>query len=349
MLTSTAVPSPTEALVDNLLDWEPVPRPERFTGQFAFDGTWLVTQTMTDAGKMFPYVNLLARKMNETDREIFAFPEGKTAARYEWGSGMELVAGRLAFVVGPLMGDTTFGYEVWLFDLESGEKTQVKVSDRALPGIALSERWLAVLDSTSEQSETGERCIEVYALPGLARLQVFCTEDRINWPELSGDWLTYKRYAAGKEWETNFPSIETLNLVTGETHSTSTNSRAVSLKIYSSESLIAWQEDEQIVVWPRPGDPQKTLDKVRFGSNWAALQVCGERVYYTADHQGAMELRSWQMDGTVQVLHRYRGLTQFDPEYKDLPQYDFVEILCGRDWVMFQTSKADFFVAKDGK
>lgn len=158
--------------------------------------------------------------------------------------------------------------------IDERQKNHVKASDNALPGIALSERWLAVVDSTSENAEGGEYCVEVYSLTSLSRRQVFCTMDRIHWPELSGDWLTYKRYAAGKEWETNFPMIETLNLVTGETYTTDTSTRAVSLKIYTCDSLIAWLEDEQIVVWPRPSDLQTNPDKVVFGLNWATMQVC---------------------------------------------------------------------------
>lgn len=121
--TITPIPSPTEVLVNDLLDWQPVTMPEEF-GQFASDGTWLVAQTMTGVGdNRYPLYNLLASKIGETNREIFAFPEGKAVARYEWGSGIELVAGRLAILVGPTMGDTSHGYEVWIMELMSGKKT----------------------------------------------------------------------------------------------------------------------------------------------------------------------------------------------------------------------------------
>jgi hypothetical protein len=355
--TATSSPSPTPAVPDRILDWQPIPELSNGFSMLAFDGDWLIAESPVEIVNDTPKYSLFAypRKdaLNGSYEAIFNLPDGKMASRYESGSGLQVAGGRVAVVSAPSGGDSALGYELYLIDLESKTTKLLKKSETAYPAIALSERWLVLLDSSSEQSG-GEWCLESYRLPDGPFQKITCTEGRIQWPALDGDILAYKYMEPGQECSV----VKRLNLATGEKVTNKPETCQIGIHVYTSETITTWYEVPRTGYVSLGGVDTQTgpysLDVLQWGNS---QRVCGRSVYRLVADQGAIELRSYHPSGLEETLLCYRP-KKLDPSYNlpdgkynqdtTLPEYSYFDFDCGNGWLAIYTSSG-FFVAQDEK
>lgn len=354
--TATNSPSPMPAVPDRLLDWQEQAVPEKLM-RFAFDGEWLVALVWGEVVNDSPRYFLVARRPNGTQEapyeRVFDFPEGKTASTYESGSGLQVAGGWVAVVSAPSGGDSALGYEIYLIDLESKTTKLLKKSERAYPGIALSERWLVLLDSSSEQVG-GEWCVESYHLPDGPFQKVTCTEGRIQWPSLDGGILAYKYIEPGQECSV----VKRLNLATGENVTNKPDTCQTGINVNTSETITTWYDITRSGDVSLGGVDTQTgpfsLDVLQWGNS---QRVCGRSVYRLVANQGAIELRSYHPGGLEETLLRYRPEI-LDPSYNlpdgkysqdtSLPEYSYFDFDCDNGWLAFYNGKS-FLIAHDNK
>ncbi len=321
--------------------------------RIAFDGEWLVALVMGEAFNDSPRYSLLARRQNGTQEatyeKVFDFPEGKTASQYESGSGLLVAGGRVAVVSAPSGGDSASGYELYLIDLEGKTTKLLKKGETAYPAIALSEHWIVLLDSSSEQLG-GEWCLESYPLPDGPFQKILCTEGRIQWPVLEGDLLAYKFVEPGQKCGV----VRRQHLETGEETSIQPDTCQIGISIYNSQSITAWYEVSQSGLVSLGGiDSQAGRFSMGILPENSMVQVCGRSIYHLAKNQGAVELRSYHPGGTDEVLFRYRlkatdrpAATESDSQINALPEYGWIDFACGNSWLAVFAGKS-ILIAKD--
>lgn len=350
--TATSSSSSIPVVTDRILHWQEQAAPEKLM-RFAFDGEWLVALVGGEVVNDSPRYSLVARRQNGTQdspyEHVFDFPERKTASKYESGSGLLVAGGRVAVVSAPSGGDSALGYEVYLIDLEGKTTKLLKKSELAYPAIALSERWLVLLDSSSELSG-GEWCLEAYALPDGPFQKITCTEGRIQWPVLNGDLLTYKWIEPGQECGV----VRSQDLATGEETTNQPETCQIGISIYSSKAITAWYEVSQSGLVLLGGmDSQAGRFSLDILPENSMVQVCGGSIYHQAKSQGVIELRSYHPGGTDDVLFRYRlkdqnlpAATESDSQINALPEYGWIDFACGNGWLAVYAGKS-FLIAKD--
>jgi hypothetical protein len=334
--TTTSSPSPKQAVPDRILNWQEQAAPEKLM-RFAFDGEWLVALVGGEVVNDSPRYSLVARRQNGIQgapyEQVFDFPERKTASKYESGSGLLVAGGQVAVVSAPSVGDSALGYEVYLIDLEGKTTKLLKKSKLAYPAIALSERWLVLLDSSSELIG-GEWCLESYHLPDGPFQKITCTEGRIQWPVLVGDLLTYKYIEPGQECSV----VKSQDLATGEEMTYQPETCQIGISIYSSKTITAWYEVSQTGGVSLGGiDSQEERFFLDIPSNNSMVQVCGRSIYHhQVANQGAVELRSYHPGRTDDVLFRYRlkdpnpqAATESHSQISTLPEYGWIDFACG--------------------
>ncbi len=350
--TATSSPSPMPAVPDRILDWQEQAAPEKLM-RFAFDGEWMVALVMGEVVNELPRYSLVARRQNGTQdapyEHVFDFPEGKTASRYESGSGLLVAGGRVAVVSAPSGGDSALGYELYLIDLERKTTQLLKKGETAYPAIALSERWLVLLDSSSEQSG-GEWCLESYPLSDGPFQNITCTGGRIQWPVLDGDLLTYKWIDPGQECSV----VRSQDLVTGGETTHQPETCQIGISIYNSQPITAWYEVSQTGSISLGGiDSQRGRFSLDILAENSMVQVCGRSIYHLAANQGVVELRSYHPGGADDVLFRYRlkdpnrpAATESNSQISTLPEYGWVDFACGNGRLAFYNGKS-FLIAED--
>ncbi len=189
-LLPSATPAQSPQVIDHLLDWQPIIGPgEALLARFAFDGRWLVTLSSGPGPKSDqPVYTLYARDIedlpNRPRREIVTLPEGLMPAEFETGSGLDAAGGRAALLLVTAMSDDPHGYQLWLFELETGRARLVKKARALLPSfpaIALSEDWLVLKDLDAQ----GHECLEIYPLADDPAPTPICHAGRISGQSLS--------------------------------------------------------------------------------------------------------------------------------------------------------------------
>jgi hypothetical protein len=353
--TTSSLPSLTPVVADRILDWKPIPVLSNGISMLAFDGDWLIAESPVEIVDYTPKYSLFAYPLkdapNGSYQEIFNLPEGKMASRYESGNGLQVAGGRVAVVSAPSGGDSALGYELYLIDLESKTTKLLKESETAYPAIALSDRWLVLLDSSSEQAG-GEWCMESYHLPDGPFQKMICSVGRIQWPALDNDILAYKFIEPGQECSI----LKRINLVTGEETTYQPGSCQIGIRVFTSETLTTWYELTGTGYVTIGGADTQTgpfsLDVLQWGSS---QRICGRSVYRLIANQGAIELRSYHPGDFEETLLRYRP-KNLDPSYElpdgkfsqdaNLPEYSYFDFDCSNSWLAINTSDG-FFVAQD--
>ena len=344
----------TPAPVDRLLDWQALLWPNHPQRQpWAFDGTWLVTIHKSGGTEDAPTFALYTRRITDgpdsVPAAVFQIPEGYYPQPFETGSGLETAGGRAAVLLTPFGGDDPHGYELMLIDLESGSQRLFRHSDRALlpafPAIAMSADWLALKDLNAE----GKDCIEVFHLPEGETRRVICPpaaypDARVQWPALGDKSLAYIQY------ETANPcaSVHRFDLVTGQDSVFEYQACQVGLAVSISDHMIVWAAVSSSGTVSLQGDADGQPFELE-RSRWGMPQVCGRKVYFLAENQGALELRAWQPGLAQEVLHRFRPMTEITagPLSNDptLPKYNVLDWRCGSGWILFFTG--DIYAARE--
>jgi hypothetical protein len=355
--TSTLLPpsiTSTPAPVDRLLEWQALRWPNFPIMQpWDSDGNWLVTIHKRGGTEDAPTFALYARRITDgldsLPVAVFQIPQGQYPVVFETGSGLETAGGRAAVLLAPRGGDDPHGYDLMLIDLESGRQRLLRHSDRALlpafPAIAMSADWLALKDLNAE----GKDCIEVFHLPEGETRQVICPpapypEVRVQWPALGDGLLAYIQYESTKDCA----SVHRFDLTTGQDTVFEPETCRVGLMISVSDHLIVWtavsSSGKVTLQGDADGQPFE-LDRSTSGMP----QVCGRRVYFLVESQGAMELRAWQPGLAQEVLHRFRPLMEImhGPFSNDntLAKYNVEDWRCGGGWLLFFTG--DIYVAQE--
>lgn len=346
----TDTPSP----VDRLLDWQVLRWPNKPIMQpWDSDGTWLVTIHMHSATEAAPIFALYARRVTDGPESlpiaVYQIPEGQYPVVFETGSGLETAGGQAAVLLAPRGGDDPHGYKLLLVDLESGSQRLLRQSDRALlpafPAIAMSAEWLALKDLNAE----GKDCIEVFHLPEGETRQVICPpapypEARVQWPALGDGILAYIQY----ESTTDCATVHRFDLTAGQDTVFEPPTCRVGLAVGVSDHLIAWTAVSSTGRITLQGDADgQPFELERSPSGMA--QVCGRRVYFLVENQGAMELRAWQPGLGQEVLHRFRPVAEITSGLlsndQTLPQYNVNDWRCGGGSLLFFTG--DIYTARE--
>jgi hypothetical protein len=360
---TSATPAQSPQVIDRPLDWQMLSLTgEALLAPFAFDGRWLVTLSPSPSSRPNQAVYLLyARDIedlpNRPRRVIFALSEGLLPAEFETGSGFEAAGGRAALLLVTAISDDPRGYQLWLFELETGQARLVKQSERtllpSLPAIALSDDWLVLKDLDAQ----GRDCFEIYPLEDGPAPAPICAPaefpaSRFQFPVLSGSILAYIQY----DQDQICPAIHRMDLRSGEERIYRPENCQLGLMLAASEDLVVWMEvlpDGSLRLRGRDaaGLP---LDQER--SQWGGQRVCGRRIYSLGEKDiGTVELRGWSPGEPVEVLHRYRPAASeaLDSSTPDLalPEYNLLDFRCGNDWLIFYHTGTGPAIlgAKDGR
>jgi hypothetical protein len=209
----------------------------------------------------------------------------------------------------------------------------------------MSADWLALKDLNAE----GKDCIEIFHLPEGETRQVICPpapypEARVQWPALGDGSLAYIQYESANPCA----SVHRFDLATGQDRVFENQACQVALPVSVSDHLIIWLAVSSSGMVSLQGDADGQPIELET-SRWGIPQVCGRRVYFLAENQGAMELRAWQPGLAQEVLHRFRPLTEIaaGPLSNDptLPQYNVLHWRCGGGWILFFTG--DIYAARE--